>query len=370
MPVCSKCHFDKPITEFTSNKSRPTGYNPACKACDAPAVYKRQFEERGGPMTDDKRCAGCKLIKSYTEFRTQLNTKDGLTSRCQSCERMRDKQNYYLKKGVHHKHRDPMHIRFWRNVDTSGGPEACWPWKGQLNDGGYGVYARNQKTHRLAWKLTFGDIPKDMQVLHDCPNGDLPSCCNVFAHLWLGTQRENMQDAAAKGRMSALRGSNNPPQVHAERNRLHRWTKETTWEERFWVKVLRSDVPDSCWLWTANLTDGYGTFRLDGKIQKAHILSYRIAYGDYDPSLQVRHICDQRACVNPQHLLAGPKIDNLWDMIDKGRHTHVIPREKLPYIRSQKGFQSSSALAKEFGVTRSAISAIWNNRTGIPRKKP
>jgi hypothetical protein len=56
------------------------------------------------------------------------------------------------------------------------------------------------RAHRGAWLLTFGDIPDGIEVLHNCPSGDLPACCNVFAHLWLGTQADNMRDCSQKGR--------------------------------------------------------------------------------------------------------------------------------------------------------------------------
>jgi hypothetical protein len=59
-------------------------------------------------------------------------------------------------------------------------------------------------------------------------------------------------------------------------------------EPRFWEKVNKNgEVPvhapelENCWIWTA-ATDkkGYGLFRLNGKIQRAHILSYSSEYGD------------------------------------------------------------------------------------------
>jgi len=50
--------------------------------------------------------------------------------------------------------------------------------------------------HRVAWTVTNGLIPKKMNVLHHC---DVPSCCNP-AHLFLGSQKDNVQDMMSKGR--------------------------------------------------------------------------------------------------------------------------------------------------------------------------
>ena len=62
-------------------------------------------------------------------------------------------------------------------------------------------------SHVLAWILTNGDIPDGLYVCHNCPGGDNPLCCNP-AHLFLGTQKDNMQDAAKKDRTT--HGSKNP----------------------------------------------------------------------------------------------------------------------------------------------------------------
>jgi hypothetical protein len=52
------------------------------------------------------------------------------------------------------------------------------------------------RSHRAAWKLTHGPIPDGLQVLHRCDN---PPCCNP-AHLFLGTQQDNIADMHKKGR--------------------------------------------------------------------------------------------------------------------------------------------------------------------------
>lgn len=110
--------------------------------------------------------------------------------------------------------------RFWRKVDTTGGPDACWPWLASKQRAGYGhLYYRGRVTraNRVAWMLERGPIPDGIHVLHRC---DSPGCVNP-AHLFLGTHADNMADRSAKGRASR-RG--NPrltaDQVAAIRHRL------------------------------------------------------------------------------------------------------------------------------------------------------
>lgn len=56
--------------------------------------------------------------------------------------------------------------------------------------------------HRAVWVLTFGEIPNGMMVLHKC---DTTRCINT-AHLFLGTQLDNIQDCISKGRKNPARG--------------------------------------------------------------------------------------------------------------------------------------------------------------------
>lgn len=85
-----------------------------------------------------------------------------------------------------------------------GEPDACWLWTASCTGRGYGqltVGRGKLAAHRLAWVLSHGPIPADAHVLHRC---DRPRCCNP-AHLFLGTHADNMQDAAAKRRLSVPR---------------------------------------------------------------------------------------------------------------------------------------------------------------------
>jgi len=105
----------------------------------------------------------------------------------------------------------PIADLFWRKVDKSGD---CWLWTGSQCARGYGHMAvtlsegrRFLPSHRLAYILCHGTIPDGLWVLHNCPNGDNPRCCNP-AHLYLGTPRDNTQDAIRKGRW--CRGAASP----------------------------------------------------------------------------------------------------------------------------------------------------------------
>ena len=77
--------------------------------------------------------------------------------------------------------------------------DGCWIWIGWKRDGEYGGAFHGGKrwlAHRLAWALAKGPIPKGLQVLHRC---DQPACVRP-SHLFLGTQRDNIEDMMAKGR--------------------------------------------------------------------------------------------------------------------------------------------------------------------------
>lgn len=72
--------------------------------------------------------------------------------------------------------------------------------------------------------------------------------------------------------------------------------------ERFWAKVSVNEET-GCWEWTAaKIPDGYGTFRVGGKLVLAHRFAWETFRGPISEGLQLDHLCRVRACVNPDHL--------------------------------------------------------------------
>lgn len=133
-----------------------------------------------------------------------------------------------------HHPRGTLKERFWRKV-TMAGPDECWLWHGSKSKEGYGrfqVFVDGKlacsQAHVASWFLAHDTFPQDnLQVLHNCPGGDNRACINP-AHLWLGTQKDNMIDCVRKGR----NGNVTHPErlARGEQHGMHKLT-DTQWQE-------------------------------------------------------------------------------------------------------------------------------------------
>lgn len=143
---------------------------------------------------------------------------------------------------------------------------------------------------------------------------------------------------------------------------------------RFWERVTVRG-PDECWEWQASTDkDGYG--QLTGRsasgrhtMLKAHRVSWELSRGQIPDGLFVLHKCQNRRCVNPNHLYPGTHLDNMRDVVrvgsQKGERNPAVKLtdEECEQIRS---LRISGLLLREiapmFNVRESQISRICNRR--------
>jgi hypothetical protein len=87
-------------------------------------------------------------------------------------------------------------------------------------------------------------------------------------------------------------------------------------KERFWKKVNINDI-DRCWEWLGCISLGYGHFSLNKKMIGAHRVSWILIHGDIPEGFDVLHKCDNKSCVNPNHLYLGTQADNNRDTVSR-----------------------------------------------------
>src|SRR6185503_1885498 len=124
-----------------------------------------------------------------------------------------------------------------------------------------------------------------------------------------------------------------------------------------------------CWNWTGHIHHtGYGMYRSGG----AHRFSYEMANGPIPDGLWVLHKCDNRKCVNPDHLFLGTVQDNVDDMHAKGR-AHKATGEassnarlttaQVIAIRGDNRIHAE--IAKDYDISLSTVSAIKTKRNWV-----
>jgi hypothetical protein len=178
-------------------------------------------------------------------------------------------------------HPRPAEQRFWEKVDRRG-PDECWIWLAStkrslqgdnLEYGAFGMDRKVVPSHRFAYELQVGPIPKLATIYHECRN----HLCMNPKHMKLRLKRAPAQ--------------------------------------RFWEKVGPHDDPNSCWLWQG-ATNGieplkYGSFRLQPQgghkgTTSAHRFAYELLVGPVPKGMTLDHVkargCTSTLCVNPAHL--------------------------------------------------------------------
>jgi hypothetical protein len=135
------------------------------------------------------------------------------------------------------------------------------------------------------------------------------------------------------------------------------------------------DKTASCWNWTGSRTsNGYGMVSMSRDL--AHRIAYRISKGPIPLGKMVMHSCDNRLCVNPDHLRLGTAAENTRDMMSKGRNRfgrlppHRASRSGLTWkdiAWLRKGTYPRGelkAVAERYGLTPEGLSKIADLRLG------
>jgi hypothetical protein len=124
-----------------------------------------------------------------------------------------------------------------------------------------------------------------------------------------------------------------------------------------------------CWLWTAATTHGYASMGYQGKIKKVCILIYELFILDHPipNGYCVLHTCDNRSCINPDHLYLGTKADNNRDRMErnpdsfKGRQKISPEQLKLIKTMSDQGIHKK-ILASHFNVDVRTIQRLVSDK--------
>lgn len=141
--------------------------------------------------------------------------------------------------------------------------------------------------------------------------------------------------------------------------------------KRFHTKYKKCS--NGCWEWQDKIQyHGYGEICINKKTVRAHRFSYELFKDKIPKNMCVCHTCDNRKCVNPDHLWIGTNNDNIQDCIRKGRNSKGEDRynakftkkdvKEIRFLYKLKIF-TQKELADIYGTTRNYINGIVLKRT-------
>ncbi len=153
-------------------------------------------------------------------------------------------------------------------------------------------------------------------------------------------------------------------------------------------------VVNGCHVWRGGTPSSYPTAHINGKTVKMNRIVFEMFCGEIPKGAHICHRCDNPRCVNPEHLFAGTVSDNMRDMVAKGRQSTIInsAQDHFPEGHAPRGEKASgsilsqqqaeailrrraegeltSALASEYGVSRTSIQRLLRGDTWIDLIRP
>ena len=231
--------------------------------------------------------------------------------------------------------------RFCNNVNIKG-PDDCWEWNKSVGPSGYAsivILKSLYLAHRVSYTIVYGSIPDGLIICHKCDNR---KCVNPY-HLYAGTLSDNAVD-------------------REKRNISSGYHKPTY----FWDRVNIKE-PDQCWEWLGPKINGYesDSYGTSGG-KAAHRVSYIMTYGEIPEDKIVRHKCDLKSCVNPNHLELGTYKDNAQDRYRNAENNKLfkLNEDQVNEIRKlrQDGIKVVD-IAKIYKISTSSVYDIIKRRS-------
>lgn len=121
---------------------------------------------------------------------------------------------------------------------------------------------------------------------------------------------------------------------------------------------------NGCWIWGGTLSAGYGCMTILKKSKRVHQVSWSITRGKLIPSgMCVCHKCDNRKCVNPEHLFLGTHSENMKDCYEKGRsklRNQSFPKDSNPSAKLNQNDVDNIREMLNVGKTQKAIANTYH----------
>lgn len=139
-------------------------------------------------------------------------------------------------------------------------------------------------------------------------------------------------------------------------------------EKVLWLTSKTNKKDNGCWEWTATLyKGGYG------KVQSwlhpsryAHRAMYSLVVAPIPSGMWILHACDNRKCINPEHLWIGTHAENQKDKVLKGRGNYKFSNDDVEQLRRFFGYGVARVeLRKQFG-----ISTFWFDKIVKENRRP
>lgn len=148
------------------------------------------------------------------------------------------------------------------------------------------------------------------------------------------------------------------------------WTRRLSDKEHeayFWGRATKRS--NGCWEWPTK-TYHYGLITRKGVLYGTHCYSWTLTKGPIPKGVCVLHTCDNRRCINPNHLFLGTKGDNNRDAFSKKRHyfgtrhwkAKLTPADVRVIRKRYARGESQESIGKDYGVCQAHVSDVVHKK--------